>query len=141
MALVVSRQARQQRFLATLLTAFAVITVPIALVGLYTVLTFTVTTRRKEIAVRVAVGASRRQIGGAVFREGAVLVGAGLMAGAGLTMLSTRAIASALRGVTPLDGATYAIAAAIFALVSLAAVSLPALRATRVDAVDALRIE
>jgi putative ABC transport system permease protein len=141
MALVVSRQARQQRFLATLLTVFAVTTVAIALVGLYTVLTFTVTTRRKEIAVRVAVGASRRQIGGAVVREGAVLVGAGLMAGAGLTMLSTRAGASALRGVTPLDGTTYAIAAAIFALVSLAAVSLPALRATKVDAVEALRID
>ncbi len=66
----------------------------IALVGLYTVLTVTVATPRREIAVRVAIGASRGQIGAAVVREGATLIGAGLVAGVGLATLSARAISA-----------------------------------------------
>jgi ABC-type antimicrobial peptide transport system permease subunit len=141
MTMIVARQARQQRFLATLLAAFAVVTVIIALVGLYSVLTFAVATRRREIAVRVAVGASRTQIGGAVVREGAVLIGAGLLAGIALSLIAARAITTQLFGVNAFDGFTYAVAAAVFGTVSIAAVSLPAWRATRVDAVEALRVE
>jgi len=141
MARVVARQARQQRFLATLLTWFAALTVAIAAVGLYTVLAFTVATRRREIAVRVAVGASRRQIAVAVLREGAILVGAGLVIGIGVAMVSAGALSAQLFGVSPLDASTYAAAAALFAAVSLGAISLPALRATKVNAVDALRAE
>jgi len=141
MTMVVVRQARQQRFLATLLGAFAGLTVTIALVGLYSVLTFTVAMRRREIAVRVAVGASRTQIGGAVVREGAVLIGAGLLAGMALSLIAARAIATQLFGVTAFDGFTYLFAAVVFGAVSIAAVSLPAWRAARVDAVEALRVE
>jgi len=141
MTAVVARQARQQRFLATLLGVFAVMTAAIALVGLYAVLSFTVTMRRREIAVRVAVGASRRQIGSAVVREGGVLVAAGLMAGMALSVVATRAIAAQLYGVAAFDTVTYALAAALLGLISIAAVTAPALRAARIDAVEALRID
>lgn len=141
MTTVVARQARQQRFLATLLGALAVATAAIALVGLYAVLTFTVTLRRREIAVRVAVGASRRQIGVAVVREGGVLVAAGLFAGVLMSAWAARALSAQLHGVAAVDAPTYAVAAMLFGLVSLAAVAAPAVRAARVDAVEALRID
>jgi putative ABC transport system permease protein len=141
MTAVVARQARQQRFLATLLGVFAVATAAIALVGLYAVLTFTVTLRRREIAVRVAVGASRGQIGVAVVREGGLLVAAGLIAGVAMSALAARALSAQLYGVAAMDAPTYAIAAMLFGLFSLAAVTAPALRAARVDAVEALRID
>lgn len=141
MTTVLDRQARQQRFLATLLGGFAAATAAIAVVGLYAVLTFTVALRRREIAVRVAVGANRRQIGVAVIREGAVLVGAGLIAGVAMCVMAARGISAQLFGVAALDIPTFALAALVFGLVSLAAVTAPALRAARVDAVEALRID
>lgn len=141
MTIVVARQSRQQRFLATLLGVFAVATIGIALVGLYAVLTFTVTLRRREIAVRVAVGASRRQIGVAVVREGGFLVGAGLIAGVVMSAMAARALSAHLFGVAAMDAPTYVLAATMFALISLSAVTAPALRAARVDAVEALRTD
>jgi putative ABC transport system permease protein len=139
MSSVVARQSRQPRFLAVLLGAFGAITVVIALVGLYSVLTFTVATRRREIAVRVAIGASRRQIWQGIAREGVVLIAGGLLAGVGVSLVLARGIASQLFGVTPFDPAAYAGAAILFGSVSMLAIYAPAMRAARLDAAEALK--
>ncbi len=110
-----------------------------AVVGLYGVTTHGVEQRRRELAIRVALGAGRREIVGLVLRRAAKVVAAGLAVGLLVALLFTRAISSFLYGVDAADPRTFAIILVLLALVALAASLLPARRATRVQAGAVLR--
>jgi putative ABC transport system permease protein len=130
-----------ERFVATLSTAFGVLATLLAVVGLYGVMAFTVARRTREIGVRMALGAVRRDVVWLVMREVLVLVSAGMALGLAAAWALGRLIGAQLYGVTPNDPVTIAAAAGILAVVSLAAGYIPALRATRVNPVFALRYE
>jgi putative ABC transport system permease protein len=128
-------------FAMRLLLGFALIASALALVGIYGVLSLSVGSRTKEIAVRVAVGAPRMEIFRLILGEGFRLVLLGLLLGAIVTVLLGRLLATFLFGVEPSDPLALAAAAFGFAMVALIACWLPAYRATRVDPMEALRYE
>jgi predicted permease len=130
-----------ERFVATLSTAFGVLATLLAVVGLYGVMAFTVARRTREIGVRMALGAVRGDVVWLVMREVLMLVTAGMILGLAAAWGLGRVVGAQLYGVTPNDPATIAAAAGILAAVSLAAGYIPALRATRVNPVFALRYE
>lgn len=129
------------RFQATLFGLFSLLAVGLALVGLCGVLNYLVGERRREIGIRVAVGARRHEIFAMVVGTGARLVAVGLVVGAALTWLTARLLAGLLYGIAPWDPPTWALSAALLAAVALLASALPAARALRVDPVKALRSE
>jgi putative ABC transport system permease protein len=128
-------------FAMRLLVGFAVVATLLAIVGLYGVLSLSVSSRIKEIAVRKAVGAQRHQIVGLVVGEGSKLVAAGLVLGAAAAVLVGRLLQTLLFDVTPADPLALGIAAVAFGAVALTACLLPAFRASRVDVMDSLRQE
>jgi putative ABC transport system permease protein len=130
-------QAR--RFSTTLLTSFAVTALVLAMTGLFGVLAFIVTQRRREIGVRMAIGARRTDAAGLVLRESALLVVAGLAAGLAMSVPATRLLEASLFGVERLDPMSYVLACAAFLLTALLAAGLPAMRAARIDPARALR--
>ena len=141
MRAVVDESMGDHRFRTVLLAAFAAVAVLLAALGIYGVLAYFVSQRSRELGIRLALGARPRALFGMVVRQGMrpVAVGAALgFAGAGAI---TTLMQSLLFGVNPVDPATYAVAAATLAVIALAACAIPALRATRVDPLVALRDE
>jgi putative ABC transport system permease protein len=128
-------------FAMRLMLGFAVVASVLALIGIYGVLSLSVGSRTKEIAVRIAVGAPRLEIFRLVLAEGFRLVLLGLVLGSLATFLLGRLLATLLFGVMPTDPAALAAAALGFTAVALMACWLPAYRATRVDPIDTLRYE
>ena len=130
-----------RRSAVALLSVFAAMALTLAAVGLFGLIRYNVTQRTQEIGVRIALGASRRDVLGMVLGEslrlGLLGVGAGLIAAFALTRLMT----SLLYGVSAADPATFAVMAITLILVSLLAAWMPAHRATRVDPLVALRYE
>jgi len=137
----VSASVATPRFAAALLAGFAGVALMLAAIGLYGVLSYGVSERRREIGVRAALGASRARLVGMVVREGLTVVLTGLVAGlAGAAALS-RLLETALFGVTPLDPWSYLVAPAILLAVALVACLIPARRASCVEPAEALRCE
>lgn len=140
-ARLVERAAAQERFNALALALFSAVAMALALQGLYGILAFMVQQRRREIGVRMALGASGGDLLGLVLGSGLRLVGLGIAIGAGLAWLARPLVASLLFGVGASDASTYlGMAAALLAAAALAAV-LPARRAARVDPMTVLRAE
>ncbi len=131
----------RRRYGVTLLTAFGSTAVLLAAVGLYGVLAFIVSNRRREIGVRIALGATAIDVVGEVLGHGLRLTGLGMAIGLALALAVTRLMSTLLFGIGPTDAATFAGAAALLALVAVAASLIPALRASRVDPLTALRDE
>ena len=123
---------------ALLSLAFGAVALLLSAVGLYGVLAYLVALRTREIAIRIAIGSSARAIFGLVFREGAALVGAGLLAGALGALALRRSVEGLLFGVRPTDPLVIGAAVALLVVVALLACALPARRATRIDPVAAL---
>jgi predicted permease len=130
-----------QRFSARLIGAFAAIALLLASVGLYGLLAFTIAQRRREIAVRMALGADRRTVIGMVIGQGARLVALGLIGGLIGAFALTRMLASLLYRTNAYDLVTFATVPAVLAAAALTACALPAWRAARVDPITALRAE
>jgi putative ABC transport system permease protein len=128
-------------FAMRLLTGFAAVATALALVGIYGVLSLSVGSRSKEIAVRLAVGAPRSEIFRLILGEGFKLVLLGLSLGSLLALIGGRVISVFLFGVKPSDPLMLAGAALAFVGVALLACWLPAFRATRVDPTEALRCQ
>ena len=131
----------RQRFASTMLGAFALFALLLASVGLYGVMSYLVSQSTRDIGVRMALGARPGDILGMVVRQGMELSAVGIVAGLVGALAVTRVMASLLFGVSAMDAATFAMVPAILATVALAATAIPALRATRVDPVVALREE
>jgi putative ABC transport system permease protein len=126
-------------FAMRLLIGFAIVATVLALIGLYGVLSLSVSSRTKEIAVRKAVGAQRHQIVQLVVGEGSKLVAGGLVFGAIVAVMVGRLLRTLLFDVTPSDPMALGTAAVAFGAVALAACLVPAYRASRVDLMESLR--
>jgi putative ABC transport system permease protein len=130
-----------RRFSMLLLGVFACVAVALAGVGIYGVISYSVAQRTREIGVRVALGAQRRDVLRLVLGRGLGLAGAGIALGLAGALAVTRVISSLLFGVGARDPVTFAAVAALLAFVALLACLAPARRATKVDPMVALRYE
>jgi predicted permease len=126
---------------ASLLALFGALALGLASVGLYGVMSFSVNQRSREIGVRMALGAQQRDVLRLVLRQGLTVVGAGLLAGLLLAFGVTRLIANMLFGVTPTDPLAFSVTSALLALVAFGATLIPALRATSVNPIIAIRTD
>src|SRR6185295_19001368 len=107
--------------------------------GVYGVISYSVAERTREIGIRAALGAQRREIVRLIVGGGLTVVGSGLAAGLVVAIAATRALESSLYNVSPTDPATFAGVAGMLLLVALVAQAIPVIRATRVDPSIALR--
>jgi predicted permease len=123
---------RQQLF-STWFSAFGVAALALAAIGIYGVLTFVVGQRRREISIRMAVGARRRQVLALVLRQGAILTGAGIVIGSVAAYGVAQSLQGMLFGVDALEWPVFAAVAALLAAIAIVASLAPALRAVRVD--------
>jgi putative ABC transport system permease protein len=128
------------RLLARLLGAFAGLALLLALLGTYGVVSFMVAERRREIGIRLAIGATRGGILALVMKQGVVIASIGLAAGLAGALSMNRLFASLLFGLEPTDPVTLAAVSLTIALVAALACGLPAWRASRLDANDVLRV-
>jgi ABC-type antimicrobial peptide transport system permease subunit len=110
-------------------------------IGLYGVIAYTVGQRRREIGIRVALGASVAVIKGMFVKQGLAMVVVGIALGLGAAAALARGMASLLFGVKPLDAVTYLVAPVVLMAAAMAACYIPARRAARVDPAETLRIE
>jgi putative ABC transport system permease protein len=124
-----------------LLVGFAVVGSILTLVGIYGVLSLSVAARRREIAIRAAVGAGRRDIRNLVFAEAFGLIGGGVIGGIFAAVALSRVLKSFLFEVTPTDPITLVAVGLLFAGVGLLACWEPTHRAAKVDPIEALRSE
>ena len=138
---VVAQSVAQRRFNMFLLAAFSILSLLLATVGAYGVISESVSQRTHEIGIRMALGAERSEIVGMVVGQGARLALVGLALGLAGAFGLTRVIASMLFGVTATDPATFAGVALLIAAVSFMASYVPARRTTKIDPVVALRYE
>ena len=136
-----SAAVAQPRVYSVFVGFFAALAVLLAAAGLYGLLSYTVSQRRREIGVRMALGAQRGDVVGLVVRQGAVLVAGGVIVGLIAAAASTRILESLLFGVTASDALTFAAAAVVLLAAALLACYLPARGATRINPMDALRAE
>ena len=141
MTAVVSQSIAQRRLSLILLAFFALTALFLASLGLYGVMSYSVTQRTPEIGIRMALGARQAQVLLLVERQAMKLVLTGLVIGIAGALALTRAMTSLLFHVGSADLPTFTIVAAILVVVSLLACYLPARRAARVDPIIALRYE
>ena len=130
-----------QQFAVVLLTMFAAAALILAALGLYGVISYTVTQRTRELGIRAALGASRSEVLGMVVAQGMRLVAIGGVFGLVAALILSQLIASQLFQVSVFDPATFAETAAVLAATALLAAFIPAWRATRIDPMVALRYE
>ncbi|HEV2245884.1 MAG TPA: ABC transporter permease, partial [Terriglobia bacterium] len=138
---VFSQSIAFQRFLMTLMTVFAGLSLVLAMVGLYGVISYSVTQRTHEIGIRMALGAERREVLRMVVWQGLRLALIGVSIGIAGALALTRFLTSLLYGVKPTDPLTFIVVSLILTAVALAACYIPARRAARVDLMVALRYE
>lgn len=138
---VVEDSFGSQRLAAHLLEIFGGVALLLCLAGLYGLLRYTVAQRTREMGVRIALGAQRRDVVSLVMRQACLMLLVGLALGTALAMASARLVHGFLYGVTAHDGWTLACAAVLLLLSGLSAAYLPARRAASVDPVKALRTE
>jgi putative ABC transport system permease protein len=131
----------QPRFQAGLLSLFGALALLLAACGIYGVLAYAVTQRQREIGVRMALGAQRRNVLSLVIGQGMKWVVTGAALGIAGALALTRVIRSLLYGVTPTDPLTFAGVSVLLVGVALLACYLPARRASRIDPMEALRYE
>jgi ABC-type antimicrobial peptide transport system permease subunit len=138
---VFTESVSRPRFLAQLLGLFAGLALLLASIGTYGILSYSVSERRREIGIHMALGASRGNVLGMILGQGLRLTAAGLVAGIAAAFALTRLLRTQLFNVTPSDPATLIAVAGFIALVALIACYIPASRATRVDPMVVLRDE
>ena len=136
---VLDASLARRRFSMTLIGFFAASALALAVAGLYGVIALSVSNRRRELGVRMALGARPADIIRLILSEGFVIAGGGVVFGLAGAYASSRLVSSLLYGVSATSASIYGAAAAITVLVTLAATMLPAMRATRVDPTEAFR--
>ncbi|MGH8023024.1 MAG: FtsX-like permease family protein, partial [Limisphaerales bacterium] len=130
-----------QTFAMRLLAGFSLVGTVLALVGIYGVLSLSVGSRKQEIAIRMAVGAQRRNILGLVLSEGLRLIVGGFLIGIVISLGMGRLLQAFLFGVQPADPVTFIAVVILFTVIALLACFIPARRATRIDPMTSLRYE
>jgi ABC-type antimicrobial peptide transport system permease subunit len=138
---LMKQSIREERLVARLATAFGVLALLLAGIGLYGVMTYAITRRTGEIGLRAALGARRSDVVWMVLFDALRLVSAGIVVGLGLALVSTRLLRTQLHDVGTFDPLSIAAAVAVLAISAVIAVMVPALRASRVSPIVALRAE
>jgi putative ABC transport system permease protein len=138
---LLAASAAERRFALTLFSAFALAALVLAAAGIYGVLAGSVAERTREIGVRAALGASRRDILALVLRHGMTLTGLGVVFGLAGAVAATQTLVTMLFGVSRLDPVTYGSVVAVLAGVAALACGVPAWRAAQVDPATTLRAE
>jgi putative ABC transport system permease protein len=138
---IIGRSTVDASFNATLLLGFAVLSLLLAAIGLFGVLSYIVAQRTSEIGIRIALGAQRQQVMGKVLLDGLRPALFGLGFGLAVSVGAARLLSSMLYATHPLDPAVFAAVAAMLLLVATAACVVPAWRASRLDPMQALRTE
>jgi ABC-type antimicrobial peptide transport system permease subunit len=141
MAAMMGTAAGERRLSMVLLAAFASLALLLAALGIYGVIAFDVTRRTQELGLRMALGARRSTVLTLVMAQGARITAAGLVVGVLGSFAAARLIESQLFGIRSYDPLTYVSVAGLLGLVAVCATLVPALRATRVDPMEALRYE
>jgi ABC-type antimicrobial peptide transport system permease subunit len=136
---VVDKAVSPRRLFTALLGAFSIFALCLALLGIYGVISYTVTHRRQEIGVRIALGASSRQVQGRIIRETVELAIAGILLGTLAAWIAGRTLSGFLFGITAADPLTYVAMVVLLSAVAIASGWLPARRASRIDPIVALR--
>ena len=129
------------RSLMLLFVAFALLALVLAAVGVYGIVSYSVTQRTHEIGIRMALGARAANVLSLIMKNGLALVLMGIVIGVGSAFGLTRFLATLLFGIEPTDGVTFLVVSLVFFVIVIAAALIPAMRATRVDPVVALRTE
>jgi len=137
----VASSLAQRKFTLALLGMFGGLALVLAAVGIYGLISYSVTLRTREVGIRMAFGAERSDVLAMVLRQGLALIGIGLAVGFAASLALTRLLTTLLFEVRPTDLATSALVALLLATVALAASYLPARRAASVDPMIALRYE
>jgi putative ABC transport system permease protein len=138
---LLDRQMRPWQLGTTLLALFSALAVAVAAVGLYAAFAHAVAERRREMAIRLAIGARPGDVTRMVLRESLVLAGAGVVCGSVAAMLAGRGVQSLLYGTTPSDPLVLASAAIVMLVVAAAATLRPARAAARADPNTLLRVQ
>ncbi|HEX3229290.1 MAG TPA: ABC transporter permease, partial [Pyrinomonadaceae bacterium] len=138
---VFSESVAQQRFSMLLVGLFGSLALVLAAIGIYGVMAYSVTQRKHEIAVRMALGAKSSRVWRMVLKDGLVLASLGVGIGLGGAFALTRLMSTLLFEVKPTDVQTFATVSALLILVAIVACVVPARRATKVDPLEALRCE
>ena len=138
---LVDRSLRNRRMVTMLLGGFTLLALLLAAVGIHGVVAFQVAQRTREIGIRMALGAQLREVVGLILGQGLRLAAWGLGAGLLASLAFGRVIGSQIRGIQPLDPASLVLALGVLAASAFLASLLPALRAARVDPIEALRSE
>jgi putative ABC transport system permease protein len=138
---MVATAVSQPRFYMTLLSVFAALALILCAIGIYGVIAYLVGQREREIGIRIALGATQGNVVGLVVREGIVMVVMGLVAGVAGALALTRLMSALLFNTQANDPVTYAVVIGVLSIVALAASSVPAFRAARVDPALAMRAE
>jgi predicted permease len=138
---LVDRSISEDILFTRLSSFFGILGLLLACIGLYGVMAYTVNGRTREIGVRMALGAQRAQVLGMVLREAMKLVVIGIIAGIPLALLVSRVFASMLFGLSPTDPVSMLAVVAVLATIATIAGLVPALRATKIDPMVALRYE
>lgn len=138
---IYSRSMVRTTFTLLMLALAGGVALLLGIVGIYGVISYAVSRRTREIGIRIALGAQSGQVQGLFVRDGAVLIGIGLLLGLAASAGVTRVLATLLFGVKPVDAVTYAAVSAFLAVAALLACYLPARRATSVDPARALRCD
>jgi ABC-type antimicrobial peptide transport system permease subunit len=138
---LIDRTLEPRRVMSELLGSFSVAALVLAALGIYGVVGYRVAQRRKEIALRIALGAPGWRVTSAVVRDAAMSVGVGLVIGIPLAFGAGNAVRSYLFAVAPRDAVTIAAASLVVLATAILAAYLPARRAPKVDAMLALRAE
>jgi putative ABC transport system permease protein len=136
-----AQDTEQPRLSVMLLSGFGVLALALAVVGIYGVMSYSVTQRTHEIGIRMALGATRRDVLGMVVGHGMMLTVVGVGIGLAASFAVTRALAAMLFQISPHDPSTFAAIAALLVFVAFAASYIPGRRATRVNPIEALRYE
>ena len=136
---VIGGGVAQERFALLLIASFAALALALAAVGLYGVLSYAVSRRTREMGIRLALGATPRSVRSMIVRDGGRLAVAGVALGSAGAIAATRFLQSLLFQVSPTEPLVFAGAAALVAIVAVIASWVPALAATKVDPLDALR--
>jgi len=138
---VYDQSLAQTSFTLVMLAIAASMALLLGVVGIYGVISYTVSQRRREIGIRAALGAQAGELKGMFVRHGLVLAGIGVVIGLGAAAGLTRLMSSLLYGITPLDPVTYIAVPLVLVTVTVLASYVPARRAASVDPVEALRVE
>jgi ABC-type antimicrobial peptide transport system permease subunit len=138
---LLSTSVAPRKFVMSLIVALALVALALAMVGVYSVISFSVSERTREIGIRMALGAKRRDVMAMVLGQGMRVSALGIFAGLGIAYGLTRLLQTLLFDVSATDPKTFLSVAVVLSVVALFACYLPARRATKVDPLVALKNE